>query len=290
MTTEASRRRVFFFVHIPKCAGSTLNAIMRRNFREGYWEEYRLLEPRALRYRSDDLSKLIDFIPHLRFFAGHCISTDLPYGRTDLEVIAIASVRDPVERILSWYSYNRNSHRYAQVEKRQELGTYLENAIRSYDYVSDPWRWCQVPDLVDEHGEKGLSRIRDLAARDRLFLFPLRRFDEMMVFLERTWPEDFADCAYPGRENESRYDQPVTSEIQRQKEELGTLPPVAIDRRLVELAGSELTRRIAALPGGASQFADRMREFEARCERARARERIRAPLRRARNLLRRMLC
>jgi hypothetical protein len=286
MTTEAPRRRVFFFVHIPKCAGSTLNAIMRRNFREGYWEEYRLLEPRALRYRSEDLSKLIDFIPQMRFFAGHCISADLPYERTDVEVIAIASVRDPVERILSWYSYNRNSHRYAQLEKRQDLGTYLENAIRSYDYDSDPWRWCQIPDLVDEHGENGLSRIRELVDRGRLFLFPLRRFNEMMVFLEETWPEDFVDCAYPGRENESRYDQPVTSEIQGQKERLGSLPSMEMDRRLLELAGSQLTHRIAAVPGGASAFADRLRDFEARCERARAREWIRAPLRRARNLLR----
>ena len=281
------RKRVFFFVHIPKCAGSTFKAITRRNFRDGYMEEYRLLEPRALRYRREDLDRLIDFVPRLRFFSGHCISADLPYDRADLEVIGIAAVRDPIERILSWYSYNRNSHRYDQIEKRQDLGTYLENAIREYDYAADPWRWCQIPDLVDLHGAHGLARIGQLVERRKLFLFPVQRFDEMMCFLERTWPEDFSDCAYAGRENRSTYDQALTAEIRQKLERLSALPPIQEDIRLVELADQGLTRMIAARPDGAEGFARHLREFGARCDRARATEKwVRAPLRKARNMLR----
>ena len=281
------RKRVFFFVHIPKCAGSTLRAIMRRNFREGYMEEYRLLEPRALRYRREDLDRLIDFVPRLRFFSGHCISADLPYDRADLEVIGIAAVRDPVERILSWYSYNRNSHRYDQIEKRQDLGSYLENAIREYDYGADPWRWCQIPDLVDLHGANGLARIGQLVEQRKLFLFPMQRFDEMMCFLERTWPQDFTDCAYAERENPSTYDQALTAEIRQKLERLSALPPIQEDIRLVGLADKELTQMIAALPNGAEGFARHLRELGARCDHARAAEKwVRAPLRRARNMLR----
>lgn len=281
------RKRVFFFVHIPKCAGSTLRAIMRRNFRDGYMEEYRLLEPRALRYRREDLDRLIDFVPRLRFFSGHCISTDLPYDRADLEVIAIAGVRDPVERILSWYSYNRNTHRYALIEKRQDLGTYLENAVREYDYEADPWRWCQIPDLVDVHGANGLARIARLVEQRNLFLFPTQRFDEMMCFLERTWPEDFSDCAYAGRKNRATYDQALTAETRQKLARVSALPPMQEDIRLVELADRELTRMIAARPDGPEVFARHLREFEARCERARATEKwFKTPLKRARNMLR----
>lgn len=281
------RKRVFFFVHIPKCAGSTLRAIMRRNFRDGYMEEYRLLEPRALRYRKEDLERLIDFVPRLRFFSGHCISADLPYDREDLEVIAIAAVRDPVERILSWYFYNRNSHRYAQIEKHQDLETYLENAIREYDYDADPWRWCQIPDLVDMHGASGLDRIAQLVERRKLFLFPMKRFDEMMCFLERTWPEDFTDCAYAGHENRSTYDHTLTAAIRQKLGRLSALPPIQKDNRLLDLADRELTRMIAASSGGAEGFYRHLRDLQDRCDRARATEKwVRAPLRRARNLLR----
>jgi hypothetical protein len=281
------RRRVYFFVHIPKCAGSTLRAIMRRTFREGYMEEYRLLEPRALRYRKEDIDRLIDFIPHLRFFSGHCISADLPFDRTDVEVIALAAVRDPVERILSWYSYNRNSHRYDQVEKRQDLGMYLENAIRDYDFVADPWRWCQVPDLVDLHGATGLDRVTELIHAKKVFLFPMRRFDETICFLERTWPDDFPDCAYPDRENRSTYDQSVTEDIREKLERLSALPSIREDQKLVKLADEELTRGIAELPGGAIAFAHGVRDFQDRCARARAREKwVRGPLRTVRDILR----
>jgi hypothetical protein len=250
-------------------------------------EEYRLLEPRALRYRGEDLDRLIDFIPGLRFFSGHCISADLPYDRADLEVVGIAAVRDPVERILSWYSYNRNSHRYAQIEKHQDLGTYLDNAVREYDYKADPWRWCQIPDLVDVHGANGLARVAQLVEQRKLFLFPMQRFDEMMCVLERTWPEDFTDCAYAGRENRSTYDQALTAQIRQKLERLTALPPIQEDIRLLELADRELTRMIAARPDGAEGFGRHLHEFEARCDRARATEKwVRAPLRRARNMLR----
>ena len=212
---NATTKKSFLLRTHPQVCGIHLRSIMRRNFRDSYMEEYRLLEPRALRYRREDLKRLIDFVPRLRFFSGHCISADLPDDRADLEVIGIAMVRDPVERILSWYSYNRNSHRYAQIEKSQDLGTYLENAIRKYDYGADPWRWCQIPDLVDLPGANGLARIVQLVEQRKLFLFPMHRFDEMMCFFERTWPDDFTDCAYAGRENPSIYDQALTAEIGR---------------------------------------------------------------------------
>ncbi len=280
------RKRIFFFIHIPKCAGSTLRAIMRRNFRDGYMEEYRLLEPRVLRYRGEDLDRLIDFIPRLRFFSAHCISADLPYDRADLEVVGIAAVRNPAERILSWYYYNRNSHRYSQVEKSQNLGDYLENAIREYDYDADPWRWCQIPDLVDIHGAAGLARVEQLVDRRKLFLFPTQRFDEMMCLLERTWPEDFVDCTYAGRENRSTYDQTLTTDLRQRLERLSALPAIQEDNRLVALADRELNSMIARSPGGVEGFARYQREFGDRCGRARATERWISPMRKVRNFFR----
>lgn len=259
---------------------------MRRNFRAGYVEEYRLLEPRSLRYRAEDLSRLVDFLPELRFFSGHCISADLPYDRPDLEVIGLATVREPVERILSWYAFNRNTHHYALVEKNQPLEAYLEHALGGYDFAVDPWRWCQVPDLVDLPGARGLERIGDLVARGRLHLFPMNRFDDMLCFLERTWPEDFGDLAYATRENSSLYDQPQTPAIREATARLAELAPLNADRQLLELADRELTRKIAALPEGTEGFARRLRELKNRCARARSTEKwLRRPLRRARDLL-----
>jgi|CXWL01.1.fsa_nt_gi hypothetical protein len=259
---------------------------MRRNFRGGYVEEYRLLEPRSLRYRAEDLSRLVDFLPELRFFSGHCISADLPYDRPDVEVIGLATVREPVERILSWYAFNRNTHHYALVEKKQSLEAYLDHALGGYDFAADPWRWCQVPDLVDLPGARGLERIGDLVARGRLHLFPMNRFDEMLCFLERTWPEDFGDLAYATRENTSLYDQPQTPAIRDSTARLAELAPLREDRLLLDVADRELTRKIAELPEGVVGFSRRLEEFRNRCTRAQSAEKwLRRPLRRARGLL-----
>lgn len=283
--TVSSPRRVFFFVHTPKCAGTTFRSILRRNLGPDYLEEYRLLEPRELRYRADDLGRLLAFLPKLRGFSGHCISCDLPFDQPDAEVIGLGAVRDPIERILSWYSFNRNTHHYDLVEKHQELGTYLEFLLAEYDFAADPWRLCQVPDLVDRPGAAGLERITELAARDRLVLFPMTRFDEMMCWLESRWPDDFADTTYGSRENISRYDQSAAGgAIGKLLDRLRAHPALEADLQLHELAHRELDRQVARLPGGTEAFAQVLARFESRQRRAERRERwVHQPLRRLRH-------
>lgn len=262
-----------------------MRSILRRNLRADYLEEYRLLEPRALRYRADDLDRLLDFLPRLRGFAGHCISCDLPFGRTDFEVVGLVPVRDPVQRILSWYAFNRNTHHYDLIEKHQELAPYLDFLLARYDFAADPWRLCQVPDLVDVPGADGLARITELADRGRILLFPMSRFDEMMTWLECRWPEDFTDTTYPVRQNESRYDQEATDAVLERLERLRNHSALAADYRLLELAHRELDRRIAALPGGPEAFTRSRSEFGQRKLQAERIERwFRSTLRRLRRL------
>lgn len=280
----SSPRRVFFFVHTPKCAGTTFRSILRRNLGPDYLEEYRLLEPRALRYRAEDLARLLTFLPKLRGFSGHCISCDLPFDQPDTEVIGLVAVRDPIERILSWYSFNRNTHHYDLVEKHQDLGVYLEFLLTEYDFGADPWRLCQVPDLVDLAGAAGLEQITELVARDRLVLFPMTRFDEMMCWLEARWPDDFTDTTYGSRENPSRYDQSAAGAIGKLLDRLRAHPALETDLHLHELAHRELDRQVGRLPGGREAFVQVLARFGSRQSRAERRERwVHQPLRRLRH-------
>lgn len=279
-------RRVFFFVHVPKCGGSTFKSIMRRNFAKGYLEEYRLLEPRELRYRCGDVDRLLDFLPELRFFSGHCISTDLPFEREDVEVFALSIVREPVGRILSWYFYNRNTHHYRQVEKETSLEAYLDRALREYDFLSDPWRWSQLADLTDLRGSAGLDRIVSLSQSGRLLLCPLERFDEFLCLLEVTWPLDFVDCSYPHRANVSRQDQGVSTSLEPILEKLEEVPAIQTDRELLAFADAELTRRLEEAFGGDEEKRRHVLDLRRRSVRARRAEFWwRRPARRVRALL-----
>jgi len=87
--------------------------------------------------------------------------------------------------------------------------------------------------------ERGYERIEDLVKAHALLLFPLIRFDEMLVWLHAAHPDRFSDCRYavqnlrPGASEQ--YGRPESREVLKAFQEY-----CEFDNRLVSLANDRL--------------------------------------------------
>lgn len=106
MEPTAPHIPLFFFLHIPKTAGTTFKDILRRNFGPGYEEEYGLLVD--FTYSAAQVTAMIERYPSLRCLSSHRISLDLPWDRANCSLRAISFIRDPAERFASHYFFTRS--------------------------------------------------------------------------------------------------------------------------------------------------------------------------------------
>jgi hypothetical protein len=104
----AARQRFFAYVHVLKTAGTSFIKALGRNFpRDQFIYEpwYLQIEEDRLDARRFDL--LLKLHPTLRAYCSHKISLNLPFDVSDRNIVAIAHVRDPIERFVSSYFFER---------------------------------------------------------------------------------------------------------------------------------------------------------------------------------------
>ena len=241
-------RRVFVHVHVPKNAGTSFDKVLHRNFRGAFARDYNLVETLDTRYTAADFGRVLDLHPFLRAYASHRISADLPYDRPDAHLVALAFVRDPVDRFLSHYFFARTSpSAYSPLAQRVTLPEYIRLAEKGEihgpaETVHTTYATSQTAFLAGERGPAGVAKLAPLVAADRLLLLPTERFDDACLLLEALFPEDFTDCSYPGRMNVSRQDQDVTPDDRDAIRDL-----VADDYEVLQLAREAFDQRFRAL-------------------------------------------
>ncbi len=253
------RRRDFYvFIHIPKCGGSTFNTILRNLFGVGYAAEYGILN--NYQYNASQVKQIIDWYPDLKCLASHRLSLDLPFDHKDTSVTAITFVRDPIERFVSHYFYHRYNTEIFPQTKTLDIDAYTQYLLRSPQ--EGMHIRSQTGFLSGSADQRGIDLIRERVQSKQVLCFPLSRFDEACVTLERMFPGDFFNCAYAHRENVSTKDQEVTD---------GTLTRilkldfVEVDLQLVDLATVQLDRLIDEYFEDDQTFAADSRSFRKRC-------------------------
>lgn len=120
-----------------------------------------------------------------------------------------------------------------------------------------------------------MARIDALLACGSLLLLPVERFDAACVILERLYPGDFRDCAYPLRENAAR-ERPETDPAHKRAVQELVAGDMPLYRRALRFL--EETRR-ALFPDEAA-FEDALRRFARRNARRAAADRARRLLER----------
>jgi sulfotransferase famil protein len=249
---------VLIHAHVPKCGGSTLNLILRNNFRRRFRPIYDLA-PRT-KFSCDEVRELIDDAPSVWCFASHAFSFDLPFRGAARPCRGIALVRDPVRRFLSSYFYHRNHTRLVPQARQLKLEDYISYALRERNQPT--YLDGQTLLLGGSADAEGVERIQRLLSRQEVFLFPLEQLDKACVLLEKIFPESFRDCSYV-RVRVSRKDQEVTAKA---IESIRSYGPV--DERLWGIAQQHLDDLLLEHFGSPSTVEKQVRAFRLRCLRA----------------------
>lgn len=99
-------RKILAFVHIKKCAGTTLTHILRLNFFLSHCDVRCLRETSSGNFQAEDMNKLMLINPLVKCIAGHEVVPFSNLATTCPGIRFITLLRDPVQRYISQYQYN----------------------------------------------------------------------------------------------------------------------------------------------------------------------------------------
>jgi hypothetical protein len=181
------------FVHIEKCAGSTMSEILRRSFGLRHIDVYPF-QKGIFTYRAEDHRILRRFVPWLSSIAGHTVrpSSDLDQVVPGIRYYTL--LREPLARCASHFQY--------------EKANYRDN-IRFEDWMVHPvFRNFQTQKIA---GGEDLDKAIRIVDQELLFTGVMDRFDESMVILQRLLGDAGLDIRYVKRNVAS--DNRVKSEL-----------------------------------------------------------------------------
>jgi len=199
-------RQTWLHVHVPKAGGSTLRQLMNRNFGDDYYNSNSLLETKQ--YTKEDAGEIVRCHPWVACMSDHKLSLDLPYDLPEANIYALSYVREPVDRFISRYFYHRHFEEVNCIAQKMSFRDFA-NAELVEQYVH-PQTNSQIHFLTNGKSSTELDVIHNALGTGKAFLFPIERFDESCICMERLFPTVFSDLSYV-LANVSKKDAEITS-------------------------------------------------------------------------------
>jgi len=249
---------LFMHIHIVKNAGTTFEAILQSNFGPDYVNDKAYFFEQ---YTLDQVNSLIDAQPFMHAYSSHKLSLSLPFDCRDRQVMAIAFVRDPVQRFKSHYEMHHGRQtrnldtapNVARMSRREYVRWALEEGNLP-GYIDGQLRYL-TPECVS-----GTAAVEEAVRAGRLLLFPVDRFNEACVLLERRFPERFRDCAYL-RQNAA----PQRLDWSDEENEVIRQHVGQQDERLLALANRWLDEQMKIHAGDPETIRERLADLQKRC-------------------------
>ena len=254
---KSDQSMTWLHVHVPKAGGSTLRQLFNRNFAEGFYNSNSLLETKQ--YTCEDVSEIVRCHPWLRCFSDHKLSLDLPYDQADTKVMAISFVRDPVERFISRYFFHRNFEEVACIAQRMSFRDFAEEELINGN--AHPQTNSQVYFLNGGRSFDDMTLIKTAMATEQAYVFPIERFDEACICLERLFPDSFQDLSYV-RTNVSKKDTSIDPEDQ-----LFVAKYLEKDQPVWDLANNFLNQTLEKVFATEDEKVNRLEAFRELCSR-----------------------
>lgn len=234
-------RRVLFFIHIPKTAGTAFRQMLWRNLRSRLIEvphvflEGAIQEEKIRNWLNQDTAKLA--------VASHRLSLDLPLEDCEtFSGFAIAVIRDPIDWLASHFHYTRKPGIISFAKTDQFCS--IEDYIRQlYAQRHDPrFRPPSQARTLLRDTPRVEQDIRMLLRQRRLFLLPQEHLLEGVTALSMRFPELLRDPSMEQLNVNARPREPMSPEAGRMASEV-----LASDLYLHSLAHENLQDLLAEL-------------------------------------------
>lgn len=214
----------------------------------------------------DQLRWLLDYHDWIRCYSCHMLSGNLPYDESDTEVIGIAFIRNPVDRFISSYNFQRAQNYRGGIAKEHDFDEFYSKAL--VNDVNPMWRNGQTFILGGSGTEDGLKVVSERLGKGQIVVLPMERFDESCMLLERLFPDDFQDCSYT-RRNVSKQKAPVS-----EKQRANISQYMDIDLKLYSLANEYLDASLNRLFPDSTERQNYIDDFQHRCKSKKWRARL----------------
>ncbi len=252
-TLKPAIRERLFFLHVPKCGGSSIRESLRRNYlalnckrEREFVYVHSTAEERATRLLREERSPEFRFpedgalrVPeclllyhmsqsHVKCIVGHVPFSEIAYRHFSDEFAFVTILRDPVERWISEYFYNRSTGRSCA-------------AMTLEEYLVSPLGKAQGTQYVlylggRTNGNDHRSRAALQRALNNLERFAVIGFLEDLAVFEERFERRFGARLEIGRKNvtaPAREREEISGKMRKKIEEI-----CAYDREIYEQARS----------------------------------------------------
>lgn len=157
-----------FFLHIPKCGGTSIKRAIERNYPSG--DRVAMLDPVA----SSNAAKLFDYptlkfrenlllyfmrINNMKYISGHYCFSEIAFREFHDKFVFITVLREPVSRWISLYFYNKykkSNHFKTQADFAEYLQSELGHSV-GHTYVKF---LCGVDNSIDYTSRQAIERAK----------------------------------------------------------------------------------------------------------------------------------
>lgn len=199
----------FVHIHIPKTGGTTFNTILEKNFKQSYEpftgrfiHEYPFLNNRQI-------ENYIAKHSGIKCVTSHMFRAILPYQTAKRNIVAIAFIREPVDKFFSFYFHMRHRYGVECIEKKYKLDEYIDKRIEA---VNEEKFQGYLNQFTGIDNQESFEYVQKLVESQNLHLFSTYKMSEALKFLQKKYPDDFKDIFYE-KENISVKDQDVTQQM-----------------------------------------------------------------------------
>jgi hypothetical protein len=242
---------------VSNLSGSTLRQLMNRNFGEGYYNSNSLLETKQ--YSSSEVAEIVEAHSWVKCLSDHKLSLDLPYDLEASNILALSYVRDPVERFISRYFFHRHFEEVNCIAQQMSFRDFANAEL--VEQQCPKQTNSQIYFLNHGRSFTEMDVIHSAINTGKAFLFPIERFDESCICMERLFPRMFTDLSYV-RANVSKRDATVSDEDRE-----FALRYLKQDYPVWELSQQFMDKTLERVFDSTQEKDEALAEFQDRCSR-----------------------